>query len=124
MNQENQAFTENQPIKKNNIIKKWWFWVACALVIIIISTVAGKKSTEPNFDNPEESPSANSTVDNGETDNATMGEKNALSKAKSYLRTMAFSKKGLYEQLLFDGFTESCEHSFRYHAFHSIGTFS
>lgn len=36
---------------------------------------------------------------------ATVGEKNALSKAKSYLEMMAFSKKGLIEQLKFDGFT-------------------
>ena len=38
--------------------------------------------------------------------NATLGEKNALSKAKSYLKTMAFSKEGLIDQLLFEGFTE------------------
>lgn len=36
---------------------------------------------------------------------ATTGEKNALQKAKLYLKTMAFSKKGLIKQLKFDGFT-------------------
>ena len=40
-----------------------------------------------------------------ETDTATMGEKNALSKAKSYLRYTAFSYKGLIEQLEFEEFT-------------------
>lgn len=36
---------------------------------------------------------------------ATTGENNALSKAKSYLDTMPFSKKGLIKQLKFDGFS-------------------
>lgn len=36
---------------------------------------------------------------------ATRGEKNALAKAKAYLKIMAFSKKGLIKQLKFDGFT-------------------
>ena len=36
---------------------------------------------------------------------ATTGEKNALKKAENYLRNMAFSYKGLIEQLEFDGFT-------------------
>lgn len=44
--------------------------------------------------------------DNG-NDNATMGEKMALSSAKNYLRTMGFSKKGLIEQLEFEGYTTS-----------------
>ena len=38
---------------------------------------------------------------------ATLGEENALAKAKTYLSFMAFSKKGLKEQLIFDGFTKS-----------------
>lgn len=36
---------------------------------------------------------------------ATVGENNALAKAKSYLGTMPFSKKGLIEQLKYEGFT-------------------
>ena len=36
---------------------------------------------------------------------ATLGETNAALKAKSYLRTMAFSRKGLIEQLEYEGFT-------------------
>lgn len=36
---------------------------------------------------------------------ATLGETNALEKAKLYLDTMPFSKKGLVKQLKFDGFS-------------------
>ncbi|BBF42385.1 putative superinfection immunity protein [Lachnospiraceae bacterium KM106-2] len=36
---------------------------------------------------------------------ATMGQKNALRRAKNYLSIMAFSKKGLIKQLKFEGYT-------------------
>ena len=38
---------------------------------------------------------------------ATAGQRNALSKAKSYLSHMAFSKSGLVEQLEYEGFSRS-----------------
>ena len=37
----------------------------------------------------------------------TIGQKNALEKAESYLKYSSFSKKGLTEQLKFEGFEES-----------------
>lgn len=47
----------------------------------------------------------------GETDesvaNITTGEANALKAAKNYLSVMAFSRDGLYKQLLFEEYTES-----------------
>lgn len=38
---------------------------------------------------------------------ATSGEKNALKTAESYLRYSAFSKKGLKDQIKFEGYSES-----------------
>lgn len=35
-----------------------------------------------------------------------LGQRQALQKAKSYLNTQAFSEKGLYKQLIFEGFSE------------------
>ena len=43
--------------------------------------------------------------DTSQANSATLGEKNALSKAKSYLSYSAFSYKGLVEQLEFEGFS-------------------
>jgi hypothetical protein len=40
-----------------------------------------------------------------QSDKATMGEKNALKKAQSYLDVMAFSYSGLIKQLEYEGFT-------------------
>jgi hypothetical protein len=37
---------------------------------------------------------------------ATLGQENALAKAKTYLATMPFSKKGLVQQLQYEGFTK------------------
>ena len=50
-------------------------------------------------------PAQTTTPAEEEYNRATMGEKNALSKAKSYLRYSAFSYKGLIKQLEFEGFT-------------------
>lgn len=36
---------------------------------------------------------------------ATLGQKNAVIKAKNYLNVLAFSKKGLIKQLKYEGFT-------------------
>lgn len=46
-------------------------------------------------------------VSQGEHGNATMGEKNALQKAKDYLAYMAFSETGLIEQLEYEGYSHS-----------------
>lgn len=40
-------------------------------------------------------------------DSATVGEKNALKKAQSYLSFMAFSESGLVEHLKFEGFSDA-----------------
>ena len=53
MNQENQTFTENQPVKKK-IYKKWWFWVAIAAVVIIIIASAGGGRPSDLIDLPED----------------------------------------------------------------------
>jgi hypothetical protein len=39
--------------------------------------------------------------------NLSAGQRNALARAKSYLDLMAFSKQGLKDQLVFDGFSNS-----------------
>jgi hypothetical protein len=51
---------------------------------------------------PDEPDDSSEQSDSG---SATLGEKNALSKAKQYLRTMPFSKEGLLTQLEFEGFS-------------------
>ena len=77
-----------------NKIRKHFYCVAIAVAIFssfIPLTSIGSKTILPE-----------QTV---EVQAATRGEKNALAKAKTYLKIMAFSKKGLIKQLKFDGFT-------------------
>ena len=45
--------------------------------------------------------------DQQEDDGATLGEKNALAKAQSYLKYGEYSQKRLYAQLKYEGFTDA-----------------
>lgn len=62
-------------------------------------------SSVPTSFNPEKSNTGTTATNNAA--NVTNGMKNALNKAESYLQIMAFSRKGLIEQLEYDGFTYS-----------------
>ena len=53
----------------------------------------------------QQSQQAQQSNDQQEDSNWTMGQKNAVKKAKDYLNVMAFSHDGLINQLEFDGFT-------------------
>lgn len=59
---------------------------------------------------PSENFKLNSTnnvpKDTPKKETATLGESNALSAAKTYLQTMSFSKKGLKDQLKYEGYTD------------------
>ncbi len=67
----------------------------------VVDTTVEEKSTQQTSSSEEK---IETDVDNK---TPTMGEKNALAKAKEYLRLTAFSRKGLIEQLEFEGFTNT-----------------
>ncbi len=71
--------------------------VICGMLITengaLVSMAAGPNVSEPIL------------IAKSTTVTATTGQKNALSKAKSYLKVMAFSHDGLVEQLEFEGYT-------------------
>jgi len=52
-----------------------------------------------------DSPSANSTPSTGNKETVTVSQNNAALKAKSYLRSSAFSRSGLIKQLEYEGFS-------------------
>lgn len=54
MNQENQAFAENQPIKKKKIYQKWWFWLVIVVVAVIIIAAASSGQPSDLIDLPED----------------------------------------------------------------------
>lgn len=68
------------------------------------TTSAFKTEASPASQKPESSVPITSVVDKPTT---TVGQKNALSSAKSYLSFMAFSYDGLIEQLEYEGYTNS-----------------
>ncbi|MBS7008408.1 Ltp family lipoprotein [Anaerostipes sp.] len=65
-----------------------------------------ESSTESPTTTTEPTTEEITTEDTTEAYTPTTGEENALSKAYSYLNTMAFSKSGLIEQLEYEGFTK------------------
>ena len=78
---------------------------ALSLTFLLVFTLAFGLTAcldETSSSNPN-SGSSQSTPSND--DNATTGERMALASAKNYLNTMGFSKKGLIEQLEFEGYT-------------------
>lgn len=106
---------------KKPIYKKWWFWII--VVFALIGFSGGEESdVEPTV--PSEPPavvsaegtnmveeSTPTTIEVTEVsatedhDDATVGEKNALRSALSYLNYSAFSYSGLIGQLEYEGYT-------------------
>ena len=62
-------------------------------------------SNTPVINDKEEIPTVKPTESNTPTSTATFGEEQALKKAKSYLRSSAFSYEGLIDQLEYEEFT-------------------
>ena len=111
---------------KKPIYQRIWFIVVAVLIGLgVISSLIGGSPSEA----PESSPSANeSTPQPAETEAEpavaepepepepvvepaepalTMGQKQAVGKGEDYLSFAAFSRKGLIDQLVFEGFSEA-----------------
>ena len=106
---------------KKPIYKRVWIWFLAAIVLIaVISGTGGDSNVDTNVTSP--SINVSTDVDNAPTntpseemktpatetkpvEKLTIGQKNAIRKAESYIDIMAFSAKGLIKQLEFDGFS-------------------
>lgn len=114
------------------VYKKWWFWILIVLAFFIVvgfiggnddsSTASGttgsthlqetNKSQEttkaPGTTKASKAPATTkSQVNEDANSGQTIGQKNALKQAKSYLSYSAFSYKGLIEQLEFEKFSNA-----------------
>ena len=104
---------------KKPIYKRVWVWFLVAIILIaVISSTGGDSNVDTNTITP--STSVSTDVDNAPTnipseeiktpatepvEKLTVGQKNAIRKAESYIDVMPFSAKGLIKQLEFDGFS-------------------
>lgn len=113
---------------KKPLYKSTWFIVVAALIGlgVIINLLGGspaetpessptptesssqatESDTEPVAAEPEPEPEPEPTVEPAEPD-LTMGQKQAVGKAEDYLSFAAFSRQGLIDQLVFEGFSEA-----------------
>ena len=120
-----QDFSRQPPIPvtpQTPVYKKAWFWVLVAVLICIIigvgacnsgnsgkgstaSTQRATPTTKPVTPTPR--PVTPTPKPVTPTPSMTTSQKNALSKAKSYLSYSAFSHDGLIKQLEYEQFSES-----------------
>ncbi|MDE8735125.1 Ltp family lipoprotein [Eubacteriales bacterium DFI.9.88] len=99
---------------KKPIYKRVWFIILVIIVVlgIVGCFASGDENTGTASTPTEATPSTTmatteAPATTAATESTTLGEKNALQKAKDYLMLDAgFSKKGLKEQLEFEGFTD------------------
>ncbi len=120
-NKKDKEVKENSVKIKKPFYKRWWFIALTIFIVIgIIGNLGQDKEEEPTSknDNPPieredakapdrgGNPEPEKTPEKEPEIEGTMGQKNAVGKAKDYIRVMAFSKQGLIEQLKFDDFEE------------------
>ena len=94
---------------KKPIYKRWWFIVLIVIVILcVIGSIGGGDSDtsepkEPVLEQKQEKTDVEEPADEPE---ATLGEQNALKAGISYIEYGGFSKKGLIEQLKYEGYSD------------------
>ena len=89
---------------KKPIYKRIWVWLLGVIVIFGGLMSCGGEDTSTNDTNIPQIENSKEKVEKVE-EKISIGEKNAVEKAESYLKIMDFSKEGLKEQLEFEGFT-------------------
>lgn len=78
----------------------------CSAFVMMLFVCGCFSDTKTNIgNNSNATAQTQENTDNTEDASVTTGQRNALKKAKSYLKTMAFSREGLIEQLEFEGYT-------------------
>lgn len=106
-------FNEYLEEKKKIKISRW----LKIIIVLVLLAVAGSNlevsdssSSSSSVDTSSsaqisDTTTQTSTPSEEEQDTTTLGERNALSKAKSYLNTLAFSYSGLIKQLEYEGYS-------------------
>lgn len=98
-------------VNKRPFYKRTWFIVLAVLFTFsLISAALGENA--PTTTNPPTNQPGDTTGNNDVVDTETVSQKNAVKKAQSYLKIMAFSRTGLITQLEFEKFpTEDAEYA-------------
>lgn len=101
--------------KKHDITKVIMMFAAFAVFLVIILCIGGTSKSNDNKNLTTNSTSSYTYKTKGSTassnsgtkthSNVSNGKSNALKSAQSYIRTMPFSKKGLIEQLEYEGYS-------------------
>ena len=94
---------QSVPIKK----KKTSGCAILALILIVFAVIGSITKGSRSSSTSSRSSTSSSPASSTPADNRTMGQRNALGKADSYLSFTAFSRQGLIEQLEYEGYSHS-----------------
>lgn len=99
-------------VNKKPIYLRTWFIVVGVIILLSIfgSFLGGNQNDSLATTNNSANESISQTENNSNqvedvVDNETLSQKNAIKKAENYLRSMAFSREGLINQLEFEKFS-------------------
>ena len=94
---------------KAPIYKKWWFWVLCLVALsCVFSAIESLGNSNHSIDTPPVLTEPDRSVlptPEPEYISETIGQKNALRAAISYISIMPFSYTGLIEQLEYENYS-------------------
>lgn len=83
------------------------FMILTLVVFAIIGSLTGNRSSSSTSSSYSSNRPSSTPATTTPSDNLTMGQRNALASAESYLAFTAFSRQGLIEQLEYEGFSHS-----------------
>lgn len=99
--------TENMK-KGTSGCAKFALFVVCAIIVLaIIGGLTREHSPRPSRSSTTHRSTSTSTSTTNQTNNLTIGQRNSLSSAESYMDFAAFSREGLIDQLEYEGFSHS-----------------
>ena len=80
-----------------------------AVVVVGLLSVAGCSSDTPSTDAPttDGTPATDAPATDAPATSETIGQENARESAQNYLDSMSFSRSGLIDQLLYEGFSQA-----------------
>jgi hypothetical protein len=84
-----------------------WAWI---VVVLVIGGVASAGSPSEQTSSPvktTDAPTTDAPTTEAPEPSETIGQENARESAQNYLNAMSFSRSGLIDQLLFEGFSQA-----------------
>jgi hypothetical protein len=84
-----------------------WAWIVVVLVIGGVASVGSPSEQTSSPVKTTDAPTTDAPTTDAPEPSETIGQENARESAQNYLNAMSFSRSGLIDQLLFEGFSQA-----------------